>query len=112
MALPPPAPPSHYVWGRTSPHSLLPPPDCHPDRSGGICFTRRRGTIRRAPLRFHFLVSRFAFLVSDFYFLSTCHSLAQPARMRLPTPSFLDCSNEGLYLNQTSLTMSALSNSF
>src|ERR1700694_3590236 len=102
MALPPPCPTFPLCVGADfSPHSLLPPPDCHPDRSGGICFTRRRGTIRRAPLRFHFLVSRFAFLVSDFYFLFTCHSLAQPARMRLPTPSFLDCSNEGLYLNQT-----------
>src|SRR6266516_3671910 len=68
-----------------SPHSLLPPPDCHPDRSGGICFTRRRGTIHRAPLRCHFpfssfwfLVSGFAFLVSDFNFLSACHRIAQP----------------------------------
>src|SRR5437762_4620418 len=44
-----------------SPHSLplLPPPDCHPDRSGGIGFTRRGGTIHRAPLRCHFLVSGF-----------------------------------------------------
>src|SRR5467141_2359400 len=52
-----PALPSRYLWGRTSVRTLSSPSsDCHPDRSGGICFTPRRGTIHRASLRFHFLL--------------------------------------------------------
>src|SRR6267143_5806806 len=51
-----PALPSRYLWGRTSVRTLSSPSsDCHPDRSGGICFTRGRGTIHRASLRFHFI---------------------------------------------------------
>src|ERR1700674_5173993 len=97
MALPPPAPPSRYVWGRSSVpplFSLL--PIVIPTGAEGSALPDV-GARYIVP----FFASIFWFRISDFNFLSACHSIAQPARMWLPAASSRDRSNECLYLNQT-----------